>query len=121
MSDISKTDVTTFFQVNAEVRDDPNRPTFARQIHVFDEVDCEIALYEADDQIDKYMEQFRARFSDPAFFEKLVEVYRGKFRLRVKEFISTAQEAMKAAGHGPKDITWSGEDGYHKDDDDGNI
>jgi hypothetical protein len=120
MSDDISTDVTTFFQVNAEVRDDPNRPTFARQIHVFDEVDCEIALYEADAQIDAYMEKFRIRFVDPDFFERLVQVYRGKFRARIKDFITTSQEAMKAAGKGPKDTTW-GDDGYHKDDDDGNI
>jgi len=120
MSDDISTDVTTFFQVNAEVRDDPNRPTFARQIHVFDEVDCEIALYEADNQVDEYMEQFRSRFKDPDFFDRLVTVYRGKFRGRIKEFISTSQEALKAAGKGPKDTTW-GNDGYHKDDDDGNV
>jgi ribosomal protein S17E len=113
-------DVTMFFQVNAEVRDDPDRPTFARTIRVFDEVDCEIALYEADDIVDKYMEKFRDRFHDPDFFERLVKVYRGKFRGKIKEFITTSREAMKEAGHGPKDTTW-GDDGYHKDDDDGNV
>jgi hypothetical protein len=118
--DIISTDVTTFFQVNAEVRDDPNRPTFARLIHVFDEVDCEIALYEADNQVDEYMEKFRTRFHDPDFFDRLVKVYRGKFRARIKDFISTSQEALKAAGKGPKDTTW-GDDGYHKDDEDGNV
>lgn len=119
MSNIN-VDVTMFFQVNAEVRDDPNRPTFARQIHVFDEVDCEIALYEADHLVDEYMEKFRIRFHDPDFFERLVTVYRGKFREHIKAFITTTQEALKAAGKGPKDTTW-GNGGYHKDDDDGNV
>jgi hypothetical protein len=109
------------FQVNAEIRDDPKRPVFARAIHVFDEVDCEIALYEADHQIDEYMEQFRARFSDQVLFEDLVKVYRGKFRVELKNFISAAREVMEAAGKGPN-VTWgSDDDGYHKDDDDGNI
>ena len=111
-------DFDTAFQVNAEIRDDPIRPTFAREIHVFDEVDVEIALYEADHQVDEYMEQFRARFSNPEMFEELVKIYRGKFRVHLKEFISDAREIMK-----PKDTTWGtqGDDGYHKDDDDGNI
>jgi hypothetical protein len=114
-------DFDTAFQVNAEIRNDPNRPSFTREIQVFDEVDVEIALYEADHQVDEYMEQFRARFSDQKMFEDMVGVYRGKFRVELKKFISAAQEAMKAAGKGPRDVTWGTDDGYHKDDDDGNI
>jgi hypothetical protein len=120
MSDLDRTDVTEILQVNAEIRNDSNRPSLVREIHVFDEVDCEIVLYEADHQVDEYMEKFRTRFSNPQMFEELVKVYRGKFREDIREFISTAREALKAAGHGPKDTTW-GDDGYHKDDDDGNI
>jgi hypothetical protein len=123
MSDLSKTDLIEVLQVNAEVRNDPNRPTFAREIQAFDEIDCEIALYEADHLVDEYMEQYRARFSNPEMFEEFVKVYRGKFREDIKEFISTAREALKAAGHGPKDTTsWGwGDDGYHKEDDDGGV
>jgi hypothetical protein len=116
---MSDPNLAVVLQVNVEIQGDPGRPTFAREIDVFDEVDCEIAMLEADNQVDEYMEKFRARFSDPEVFENFVMVYRIKFRGEIKVLIDAAREIMEAAGKGPKDIT-RGEE-YHKDDDDGNV
>ncbi len=100
-------DFDTVVRVNAEVRDDPKKPVFARQIKAFDEVDCEIALYEADHEIDTYMEQYRARFDDPKTFEDLVAVYRIRYREGIKVVIAAARELMENPN-----TTW-GSDGYH--------
>jgi hypothetical protein len=107
-------DVTAIFQVNKEIREDENRPVFAREIKVFDEVDYEIALYEADHQIDDYMEKFRSRFNNPETFEALVGVYRLKFRGEIKAFADAAQKFFKEAG-------LDKEYGYESGDDDGNV
>src|SRR5208282_4369364 len=55
-------DVETLFQINAEIRDDPNRPSLTREVNVNDVVDVEIALYEADALVDTYMRR-ATRFS----------------------------------------------------------
>jgi|SRR5271157_1556824 len=107
-------DIFTIFQVNKEIREDKNRPVFAREIRVFDEVDYEIALYEADHQIDGYMEKFRSRFNNPKTFEALVDVYRMKFRDQIKNFADAARDYFKRAG-------LDNEYGYEHGDDDGNV
>src|SRR5271157_1000371 len=104
-------DIFTIFQVNKEIREDKNRPVFAREIKVFDEVDSEIALYEADHQIDGYMEKFRSRFNNPKLFEALVDIYRMKYRGEIKAFADAARELFKEAG-------MHREYGYEDDDDD---
>src|SRR5579863_465794 len=91
-------DITTIFQVNREIREDKNRPVFAREIKVFDEVDSEIALYEADHQIDEYMEKFRSRFNDPKVFETLVDLYRVKYRREIKGFADAARDLFRESG-----------------------
>lgn len=107
-------DIATVFQVNSEIREDANRPVFSREIRVFDEVDCEVALYEADHQIDDYMEKFRTRFTRPQVFEALVDVYRIKFREEIKAFWDSARKTFKAADRNK-------EYGYEDGDEDGNV
>ncbi len=110
-------DLKSYIEVNKEIRGDPNRPIFAREIKVFDEVDCEIALYEADLQVDEYMEKFRARFTDPEMFESLCSTYRTKYRKEIMGFMVTSRDFMKEAGLDKK-----GEyDGYNEEDEDGNV
>ncbi len=107
-------DFDTIFQVNAEIRDDDNRPHFQRKVAVFDEISCEIALFEADNQVDEYMEQFRARFQDVSMFEALRDIYRGLFRKALRDFWDEARAKLRKQGHGE-------EYGYETGDDDGNV
>src|SRR5271157_895881 len=108
-------DLKSYIEVNKEIRNDPNRPVFAREIKVFDEVDCEIALYEADHQVDEYMEKFRTRFQDPEMFESLCSVYRVKYRREIMGFMETSRDFMKQAGLDKK-VEY---DAYNEEDEDG--
>lgn len=101
-------DFDEVFRVNKEIREDPNRPSFAGTFDLHDEVSCELALFEADQLVDSYLEQFRSRFKDPKMFEDLCQVYRKKFRANLRTFMREAKEIQDTYG-------------YSAEDEDGNV
>lgn len=101
-------DFDEVFRVNKEIREDPDRPCFAGTFDLHDEVSCELALFEADQLVDSYLEQFRARFKDPSMFESLCMTYRKKFRENLRTFMREAKEIQSNYG-------------YNSEDEDGNV
>jgi len=101
-------DFDEVFRVNKEIREDPNRPYFTGTFDLQDEISCELALFEADQMVDSYLEKFRTRFKDPKMFEDLCQVYRKKFRTNLREFQRQSREIIDQYG-------------YHKEDEDGNV
>ena len=111
-------DIDTVFQVNREIRDDPNKPVYTGPVDLQDEVSCELALYEADEITDTYLERFRPRFKDPDLFEGFCMAYRVKFRGEVRKFIEEARQTQEAT---KRDTAWGADGGYESGDDDGNV
>ncbi len=111
-------DFDTVLQVNREIRDDPNRPVFTGTIDLQDEVAAKLAMFEADEITDTYLERFRSRFKDPDLFEGFCMAYRVKFRGEIRKFLEEARQTQEAT---KRDTTWGDEGGYESGDDDGNV
>jgi len=91
-------DFDLVLRINEEIKADKDKPVLQQDLYSLDDVEVELLCLEADDLVDKYMQQYRAKyagqFERPEIFDALVEEYRKLMRRNVREFIAAARELL---------------------------
>jgi hypothetical protein len=89
-------DVELIWDLTEAIRKDSEKPALNQKFNPTDPVAIEIVLHEADFEVERYMEkwkaQYRDQFADPSVYDNFVLEFQMKVRKDVKAMIATAQQ-----------------------------